>query len=60
MPVPGNKYILPRILGDSHLCFQNCPFFAPLDRSELYEVRGEYYQYLDEENAMFRAHGRGR
>lgn len=39
--------------SDSHRCFQNCPFFAPLERSEWFEARGEYRQYPKEKNAMF-------
>ena len=47
------------VIAISSFMFQNWPFFAPLEQAELCEARGEYYQYPDEKNAMFRRHTRG-
>ena len=57
----GIKYFILEhfVIAISSFMFQNWPFFAPLEQSELCEARGEYYQYPDEKNAMFRRHTRG-
>ena len=58
----GIKYFILEhfVIAISSFMFQNWPFFAPLEQSELCEARGEYYQYPDKKNAMFKRHGRGR
>ena len=57
----GIKYFILEhfVIAISSFMFQNWPFFAPLEQSELCEERGEYYQYPDEKNAMFRRLTRG-
>ena len=57
----GIKYFILEhfVIAISSFMFQNWPFFAPLEQSELCEARGEYYQYPDEKNAMFRRLTRG-